>query len=114
MQLDQNMERVAELEAMLDKEMTCRVDERDHLGRTILELKEDLQRTEVAFVRERDKYEYWGTDLEKENLMLKTEHRRIGEIMEENEKLAGRVKEAEGFADGELQLDRPIEGENAP
>ena len=45
--------------------MTCRADERDHLGRTILELKEELQRTEVAFVRERDKYEYWGTDLEK-------------------------------------------------
>ena len=71
-QLDKYAKRISDLEKMLEVEMSSRAEEREHLGRTILELKDELQRTEVAFVRERDKYEYWGSDLEKENIFLKT------------------------------------------
>jgi hypothetical protein len=36
-----------------------------------MELRDELQRSQVNYVRDRDRFEYWGADLEKENIMLK-------------------------------------------
>lgn len=49
----------------MENEVSARRSEREQLGACIAQLKEDLQLNQVNFVRERDRFEYWGADLEK-------------------------------------------------
>ena len=42
----------------------------------------------MTFVRERDRYEFWGVDLEKENVLLRTENERAAQVFEENNRLS--------------------------
>jgi hypothetical protein len=57
---------------LVEQESSLRIEEKDHLERTVMELKEALQRSEMAFVMEKDRFEYWGADLEKQNIILKS------------------------------------------
>ena len=62
------------------------------MSQLIVELKEDLQHNQINYVREKDKFSYWGADLEKENMMLRSENGRIAEIITENERLSTEIR----------------------
>ena len=98
------------MERVLEKEMMVRAEEREHMGRTIMELKEQLQHTEVNFVREKDRFEYWGADLEKQNILLKTDNKRMVEILEDNDRLSSELNSLRSLLmESSYEIDRSKE-----
>ena len=51
--------------------MAGRRAEREDMGGAMNRMREELQLNQVNLVREKDKYHYWGADLEKEIALLR-------------------------------------------
>ena len=51
--------------------MMARKTERDQLNHCVIQLKDEMQLNQVNFVMERDRFDYWGADVEKELYRLR-------------------------------------------
>ena len=87
-QTEKYINQIASLEIELENEGSARRAEREQLGACIAQLKEDLQLNQVNFVRERDRFQFWGADLEKELTHLRSENHKITDLLADNERMA--------------------------
>ena len=62
-QIERKISHIGELEARLEGEMIARAEERERMSQVIVELRESLQHNQINYVREKDKFEYWGADI---------------------------------------------------
>jgi hypothetical protein len=80
-QAEIQMRNATQLQGLLDAEMASRQADRQQLGSRIAHLQEELRASQVSMVREQDRFEFWGADLQKEMERLRVENEQVAEVM---------------------------------